>query len=266
MTGKDVAELAEARPVIPAGTKVNITYLGTEGFDVRLRAAAAVKEAGFQPIPHIAARRLTSRSELERYLAALQRLNASAHVFVVGGDPATPEGPYDSALALIESGLLGRAGVRSVGISGYPDGHPGIPAARLWTALDDKAAALAAQGLAGSITTQFGFDVDRVVAWLTQLRQRGINLPVRIGVPGPAGIRRLLSYATRFGVSASAGIARKFGFSLTNLLGTVGPEAFVTELAQRSTTADLGEVLVHFYTFGGLRATAGWVHEHGATR
>ena len=96
----------------------------------------------------------------------------------VGGDPATPEGPYHSALEVIQSEMLVPAGVRSVSIGGYPEGHPGIPTAQLWAALEHKFAALAEQGIAAIIITQFGFDVDSVVRWLDELRQRGIGVPV----------------------------------------------------------------------------------------
>lgn len=265
MTGKDVAHLQDARHVIPQGTRINVTFLGNETARHRLRAAEAAKRYGFQPVPHISARRLRSRSALEQFLAGLQSLDSTEHVFAVGGDPVTPEGPYESALALIDTGLLGKYGVRNVSISGYPEGHPSIPTSQLWAALEHKCAALDAQGLAGTIITQFGFDVDRTVAWLEHLRASGIDLPVRIGVPGPVGVRRLLAYARRFGVSTSASITMKYGFSLTNLLGTAGPHDFIAELAQHAATRKCGEVLLHFYTFGGLGTTARWVRDFEAT-
>ncbi|MEK8174953.1 methylenetetrahydrofolate reductase [Streptomyces sp. M19] len=114
------------------------------------------------------------------------------------GTPPTPR-PLRRLLDVIRSGLLQQHGVRRVGMSGYPEGHPRIPRERLWSALEHKAAALAEENLAGDIITQFGFDADPALTWIENLRERGIDLPVRIGVPGPAGVRRLLSYAARFG-------------------------------------------------------------------
>ncbi len=35
MTGKDVPSLDEARALLPAGTRVNVTYLGNENFEMR---------------------------------------------------------------------------------------------------------------------------------------------------------------------------------------------------------------------------------------
>jgi methylenetetrahydrofolate reductase (NADPH) len=111
------------------------------------------------------------------------------------------------------------------------------------------------------VITQFGFDVDPVLKWLEAVRERGIDLPVRIGVPGPAGVRRLLTMAGRLGVGTSTGIAKKYGFSITNLMGTAGPDKFIRTLADGLDPERHGEVKLHFYTFGGLKATSEWIAE-----
>lgn len=259
MTGKDVPTLDEAACLIPPGTRVNVTFLGNETLRMRLDAARAVKRLGFTPVPHISARRLGSRADFEQFLVGLRADGTGTDVFVVGGDPARPEGPYKDSLSLIESGLLQDHGVRHVGVSGYPEGHPAISQEALWSALRDKSAALAARGLNGSVITQFGFDADPVLAWIEKVRGHGITLPVRVGVPGPAGVRRLMSYATRFGVGTSASIAKKYGLSITNLMGTAGPDRFLRALAGGYHPARHGTVQIHFYTFGGLKATSEWI-------
>ncbi|MFE2884244.1 methylenetetrahydrofolate reductase [Streptomyces sp. NPDC059272] len=259
MTGKDVPKLEEAQDTIPQGTRINVTFLGNENLEMRLAASRAVKRLGFVPVPHISARRLGSQDEFEEFLAGLRADGTGANVFTVGGDPTRPEGPYEDSLALIDTGLLREFGVRHVSISGYPEGHPDIGGDALWSALRDKTASIAAQELDGSVITQFGFDVDPVLAWLEKVRAEGITLPVRIGVPGPAGVRRLMSYATRFGVGTSASIAKKYGLSLTNLMGTAGPDRFLRALAEGHDPARHGDMKIHFYTFGGLRATSEWI-------
>ncbi|MFI6352476.1 methylenetetrahydrofolate reductase [Streptomyces sp. NPDC050743] len=259
MTGKDVPRLEEARGSIPQGARINITFLAGEDLGMRLAAARAVKRLGFVPVPHISARRLPSQAALEEFLSGLAEDGTAENVFVVGGDPARPEGPYPDALSVLRTGLLQRHGVRHVGICGYPEGHPAIADGTLWSALTDKAAAIGAHRFGGDVITQFGFDVDPVLGWLEAARARGVQLPVRIGVPGPAGVRRLLGYATRFGVATSASVARKYGFSLTNLMGTTGPDRFLRALAHRYDPERHGAVKVHFYTFGGLRHTAEWI-------
>ncbi|MFJ6017221.1 methylenetetrahydrofolate reductase [Streptomyces sp. NPDC092952] len=259
MTGKDVPGLEEAAPLVPPGTRINVTFLGNEDQEARLGAALAAKRLGFRPVPHMSARRLASRAEFEAFLDGLRSGDAHTDVFAVGGDPARPQGPYPDALSLIESGLPSAYGVRHIGIAGYPEGHPAIASDVLWATLRKKSAAVADQGLGADIITQFGFDADPVLAWIERVRDEGITLPVRVGVPGPAGVRRLLNYAKRFGVGTSTSIARKYGLSLTNLMGTAGPDRFLHTLAEGYDPARHGEVKIHFYTFGGLRATSEWV-------
>lgn len=267
MTGKDVPGLHEAREAIPSGTKINVTFLGNEDLPMRVAAAKAVREAGFTPVPHVSARRIGSQGQLEEFLDALQQVGATDHVFSVGGDPATPEGPYPDALSVIRSGVLQRYGVKEVSIAGYPEGHPDIPTDVLWRHLDDKSAALKEAGLDAVILTQFAFDTDPVMAWIREVRARGIQTQIRVGTPGPAGVKRLVSFARRFGVGANAMIVKKYGFSLTNLLGTAGPDRFLTDLsAQLAAEPSTGDVRLHFYTFGGLLATAEWAGRFAAEK
>jgi len=267
MTGKDVPGLEEARHAIPAGTKINVTFLGNEDLDMRVSAAKAVKDMGFIPVPHISARRLGSQEQLEEFLGRLQEVVATEHVFAVGGDPAEPEGPYPDSLSVIRTGLLQKYGVKEVSIAGYPEGHPDIPNDVLWQHLEDKSAALKEQGLDAVILTQFAFDTEPVTAWIKGVRDRGIDTQIRIGTPGPAGIKRLLGYARRFGVGANAMIVKKYGFSLTNLMGTAGPDKFVNDLsALLAADPSSGSVKLHFYTFGGLLATSEWARDYVAAQ
>ena len=101
MTGEDVAKLEEVSDVIPAGTRINVTFLGNEDLAMRLTAARAVKRLGFVPVPHISARRLTGQAELEEFLIGRQADGTAENV----GDPTVPAGPYPDALTVIQAGL-----------------------------------------------------------------------------------------------------------------------------------------------------------------
>jgi methylenetetrahydrofolate reductase (NADPH) len=166
ITSKELGELRPARAVIPVGTRVQLAF--PDGVDLaeRVSAARAIEEAGFTPVPVIAARRLRSAEMLREYLAALRAAGASGSVLVVGGDPAQPRGPYPDAAAVIGSGLLEVHGVRRADVAGHPGGHPAAADSALWAALAGKTAALKRRGLGGDVVTQFGFDAARVLAWL----------------------------------------------------------------------------------------------------
>jgi methylenetetrahydrofolate reductase (NADPH) len=259
MTGKDVAKVENAAGVIPPGTRIHVTFLDNEDLTMRVSAAAAAKRLGFTPVPHISARRLKSREMLEEYLTALRDIGASENVLVIGGDPTVPMGPYEESLAVIESGLLQQYGVKHISMGGHPSGDPNIPADALFPALERKAAALAKLQLPGAVITQVDFDVDRVLSWVAEVRARGIDLPIRVGVPGPASVKLLLGFASRLGVSTSTSIAKKYGLSVTNLLSKAGPDRFIRDLQAGLDPAKHGVVKLHFYTFGGFKTTAEWI-------
>ena len=240
MTAKDVEKLEEAADVVPPGTHISVTFLPGEDFAMR------VKRLGFLPVPHLSARRIKSQEELAQILDAVTNDIGTDHVFVVAGDPPRPEGPYEDALAIIDSGLLKQAGIRNVGISGYPEGHPDITREKLDRAMLDKQASLREQGLDFAIMTQFGFDAVPVFAWLEKIRAAGVHAPARIGVAGPASVKTLLRFAARCGVGASAKVMSKYGTSILNLLNTAGPDPIIKELAAGLHPAVNGEVRLHF--------------------
>lgn len=261
MTAKDEMSLRDAAPLIPAETPVAVTFLPGEDVGARVAATVAVRELGFEPMPHFSARRITSEDDFEGYLKAVVEQAGVERCFIVAGDPPEPVGPYFDTSALIATGAFERSGIKAIGIGGHPEGHPNMSVAECWAVLESKVAEIERRGMAPLIVTQFGFDPDAFLAWLKELRVRGIDAPVRIGVPGPAGIKRLLSFAARCGVGASTSVLKKFGISVTNLLGSAGPDKLVDAFA-KGLGPEHGRVRLHFYPFGGLTKTLEWLHAY----
>lgn len=228
--------------------------------DTAIRLAAA----GFEPVPHIAARGFASGSELDRHLGRLSDDAGVRRVLVVGGDFTTPTGSFHAAIEVIESGLLHARGITEVGIAGYPDGHPRLNVIELDRALAAKIEAAAATGLAVHIVTQFGFSAPAILNWIRRLRDQGIDLPVRIGLAGPATLTGLLRYSRICGVTASAqGLVRHTGLA-KHLFGMVTPDTVLRPIAE--TAADLGDVAPHIFSFGGLAAATRWAAAAAAGR
>lgn len=258
MTAKDIESLREAAPLIPADTPVAVTFLPGEDAEARIAATVAVRELGFEPMPHFSARRITSEDDFEGYLEAVVERAGVTRCFIVAGDPPEPQGPYFDTSALIATGAFERAGIKAIGVGGHPEGHPNMSEAECWAVLESKVRAIEARGMAPLVVTQFGFDPDAFLTWLKQLRTRGLDVPVRIGVPGPASIKALLRFAARCGVGASASVMKKYGISLTNLIGSAGPDKLVDAFA-RGLGDEHGRVRLHFYPFGGMVKTVEWV-------
>jgi methylenetetrahydrofolate reductase (NADPH) len=258
---KDIAALSAAAPQIWPGATIAIPYLARENDDARLAAARAVRSLGFEPTPHLSARRIASLAGLESFV---QRAAAEAGVercFVIAGDPATATGPFSDSASLIDTGVFERWGMKVIGVGGHPEGHPVMSTAEQWEVLERKCHSIEERGMAPLIVTQFAFDADIVLTWLQALRARGIDHPVRVGVPGPASIAVLVRYAALCGVGACASMLSKYGVSIGKLFGTAGPELFVERLAAGLTAAH-GEVSLHFFPFGGIAQSVKWVERY----
>jgi methylenetetrahydrofolate reductase (NADPH) len=261
MTAKDEGSLRAAAPLIPADTPIAITYLPGEEIEARVAATRAVRELGFEPMPHFSARRIRSEDKFDEYLRAVVREAEVRRCFIVAGDPPEPEGPYFDTMALIRTGAFEEAGIQAIGVGGHPEGHPYMTREQLWEVLETKLAEIDRRGMAGLVVTQFGFDPDAFLSWLKEARARGIDTPVRIGIPGPAGVKTLLRFAARCGVGASASVMRKYGVSLSNLIGTAGPDRLVDAFAAKL-GHEHGRVRLHFYPFGGMEKTVAWIADY----
>ena len=231
--------------------------------DARVSGAKQIRSLGFEPVPHISARRLRSSAELQEFLSRLREEAAIHRVFAIAGDLPAPAGPYEDALAIIQSRELVDSGVKHVSISGYPEGHPQISQTKLWEALRTKHRVLKERGAIVEIMTQFSFDAAPVLLWLERLREEeGITATVRVGLPGPASVRTLLRFAKVCGVSATAGVMAKYGVSITHLLSTAGPQRLLRAFLAQLRPGVHGSVRFHFYPFGGLKNTVSWVESN----
>lgn len=261
MTAKDIESLREAAPGIAPDTPIAVTFLPGEAFEARIAAARLVRELGFEPMPHFSARRIVSEDEFREYLKAVTREAGVKRCFVIAGDPSEPEGPFADSSALIATGAFEDAGITAIGIGGHPEGHPNMSDEECWSVLQTKCDEIEKRGMAPLIVTQFAFDAGAVLSWLAELRKRGLTAPVRLGIPGPAGIKTLMRFAARCGVGASASVLTKYGISITKLIGTAGPDKLVDQI-EKGLTEEHGAVRLHFYPFGGLTKTVAWINDY----
>jgi len=248
-------ELAALAGLIAPGTPVYLSRVPTETSAEQATAAARTRAAGFEPVPHIAARRLASTAELADFLARIRGEADVRRLLVIAGD-SDVAGPFPDALAVIERGGLAEAGIIGIGIAGHPEGHPKITDTMLATAMTSKLVVARDAGLRVEIVSQFSFNPERIVAWLRQLRAQGIDVPVRVGMAGPTRLPSLLRYAMRCGVKAS--MQGLVSGAATALVGHVGPDRILDALDAALSTAPgaLGEIAPHFFSFGGLADTA----------
>src|SRR5438477_10013618 len=110
--GADAPEDAQRiAALLPAGTPVYVNHLPRRALALTLPALVALSEAGLEPVPHVAARRLASRAEVETFLKQAVRLANVRKVLLIGGDVPQPVGPYADGAALMREKLLPGCGV-----------------------------------------------------------------------------------------------------------------------------------------------------------
>ncbi|MGX5359599.1 formyltetrahydrofolate deformylase [Kocuria sp. KH4] len=146
---------------------------------------------------------------------------AAEELLVVGGDPGTPQGPYEDSLAVIRSGALQRHGVRRVGIGGCPEGHPAVDDDVLWAALAARTTALREQGLEATVVTPFGLDTagpDRFLDDLAAGNDAGVHGPVRLHFYTFGRLGATACWVRRFGGERVAVFASRSDHCLLDLI------------------------------------------------
>lgn len=245
------------------GTDVFLTWIpGSDPMTI-VPAAAKLRRGGLFPRPHIGARHVESAAQLSDLAARFVDAGVD-RVLIIAGDRDKPAGPYDSSLAVMQSGLLQKAGIVRIAVGGFPEGNPNISDPVLAEALTAKVNFARSAGLQLTIVTQFCFDAEPIVGWLRRVRSQGVDVPIRVGLAGPAGLIALSRYAIRCGVGNSIKVlTEKPAFA--KLLIDKGPEPIIREVAAGigpggGPGLPLGVAGIHFFVFGGFNKTVDWIN------
>lgn len=247
------------------GTPVYVSFTPNAAVADVVKVAVKVQRLGFKAVPHIVARRMASLRQLKDALTEL-RENDVDRILLIAGDTAKPAGRFESTLDLIDSGAIVDCDIASVGVAGHPEGHRQVGPAALWDALERKQQFARDTGTRVHIVTQFGFDPEAIGRWSGLLGDRGITLPVHVGIAGPTPLPRLIKYAMRCGIGASLNALMKNLSPLANLaaasvskLATTPDRMVLGVLRERERYAGSRIERPHFFTLGGAVEAARWV-------
>lgn len=266
ITPHDTGKLDDIRAAVPQGTAVYVAHPPGVPIDDIVALAGRVQQMGLKATPHIIARKLESREQLERALARCQELGIH-NALCVAGDITADKPAYNSSLEVLETGLFGKYGFREVGVAGHPEGSKAIGEERVEQALRGKAAFAEKADFKLYFATQFGFEPQPFIDWEAATTAKGIKMPIHVGMPGPASLRQLAKFAMLCGVGASMRMLTTRTSAMANLLSTQAPDEMVTALAKHK-GANPGSRFqkVHFFAFGGVVKTARWANAVAAGR
>lgn len=254
-------KIADYREHLRPGCKVAVTFLPGSDFADTIATAKRLKEEGFEPLPHFAARSITSAAVMEENLKELQDQVGIEEVVALGGAVDKPLGEFDSSMALLETGLFDKYGIRKIGVAGHPEGSPDISEQGLKEAIAWKNAFAERTGAELYIATQFCFEAAPIIAWDRMIQSEGNKLPIHIGVPGLATIKTLLNHAKACGVGPSMRVLTRQAKNIAKLMTVNAPDKLVMDLAQyHAEDPNCGIARVHMYPLGGLRKSAAWTY------
>jgi methylenetetrahydrofolate reductase (NADPH) len=244
------------------GCDVTITFLPGDNFRCNVETAAALRCAGYNPVPHIAAREIPSREALDDFLARLRGEADVRRVLLIAGDVAGARGPFKASRDVVGTGLLQKQGIESVSVAGHPEGHPfldNVATFKLLGAWQDFARE---SGIHIDVLTQFCFESTPILDWLGQLKTHGVTLPVIIGLAGPATPATLTKFALRCGIGNSMRALRNQIGRFGRLLVDTGPDDVMRGLvaAPREATSLISGF--HLFPFGGLRKAGNWLRTY----
>lgn len=243
------------------GTEVYIAFVPGEAHHAVVAMATRLRAAGFEPVPHVTARNVATGAQLGDFLARLAGDAGVTRALVIAGDVERPAGPYHSSLELLQTGLFQQHGVSRIGLACYPEAHPKVGADLLEQALIAKLDLARRRGLEAWLVSQFCFEAAPILRCIGHLRARGIGEPLRVGLAGPADVRRLWKYALHCGIGNSMRALGTRLDAIANLLARKTPDDIVRELAAaRRRDQSLGIDRIHLFTFGGIAGAAGWAN------
>jgi methylenetetrahydrofolate reductase (NADPH) len=238
---------------VPTDVPLTVTTTEAKGFGPTIALAVSLSRQGYRAAPHLAARNVRDEAHLTDLVAELREAGIDS-VFVVGGDAAEPAGAFSDAHSLLEG--LDRIGhpFTSVGIGGYPEGHGKISDEQIEKALELKAPH------ATQIMTQLCFDADATIQWAKKVQARGVQLPIRVGIPGAINRQKLVRVSAGLGLGQSAKIISKQGSMFWRFFmpGGYSPNKLVERLTPAFGADDNQLSGFHVFTFNELEATEAW--------
>lgn len=264
-------KIDDFRTLLPAGTRVYIAHIEGTPIDAMVATARRLARDGFAVMPHFPARIIPDRATLDDWIARYQGEAGVDQALVLAGGSAQPAGAFDSAIALMQTGAFHKAGFTRLHVAGHPEGNRDIDPdgghATADAALRWKAQHAAETGIDMAIVTQFAFAAAPVTDWTGRLRAQGIDLPVHVGLAGPAKLQTLIKFAIACGVGPSLDVLKKRARNLGKLLRPYEPDAMLAEL-RAAALADpaTAPARLHFFPLGGIAACADWIERQGAGR
>jgi methylenetetrahydrofolate reductase (NADPH) len=265
---RTAVKVDDFRLLLPKGTRVYLAHINGTPLKDMVATARRLALEGYPVIPHIPARLIKDRAMLTDWIARYQGEAGVDQALLIAGDIAKPQGDFDNSMQLLETGLFDKANFKSLHFAGHPETNrdidPDGSQVNVMKALHEKQAFYDRTDAQVALVTQFCFSAEPIIKWADALTAAGNDIPIHIGVAGPARLQTLIRFSIACGVGASLRVLHKRARDATKLLLPFEPNQLIADLAaHKAANLQFNIEKVHFFPLGGIANNATWISRHG---
>tara|TARA_B100001113_G_scaffold208087_1_gene170580 strand:- start:2058 stop:3020 length:963 start_codon:yes stop_codon:yes gene_type:complete len=260
-------KIGDFKDLLPEKTRVYIAHIEGTPIEDMVKTAKRIAEDGFPTMPHFPARIIKDKVTLNDWISRYQGEAGVNQALLLGGGVDKPHGEYESSMDLLETGLFDQANFKDIHVAGHPEGNKDIDpdgsTKNVDAALQWKQNFKNKTNAKMAITTQFAFEAGPIIEWANSIKKAEIDIPIHIGIAGPAKLQTLIKFALACGVGPSLKVLQKRATDVTKLLLPYEPTEVLSQLADhKAKNPDFNISNVHFFPLGGIKTNANWVTEN----
>ena len=261
---RTASKIESFKEILPQNTRVYIAHIEGVPIEEMVETAKRISGEGFAVMPHFPARIIKDQNTLEDWINRYQNEAGIEQALLLAGGVTNPHGDYTSSMQLVETELFEKYNFKHLHFAGHPEGNkdidPDSSNKNIDQALSWKQKFKERTDINLALTTQFCFEASPVIEWADSLIKNGIDIPVHIGVAGPAKLQTLIKFSIACGVGPSLRVLQKRAKDVKKLLLPFEPNDFLETLAEhKKANPSFNITNVHFFPLGGINVNASWI-------
>jgi methylenetetrahydrofolate reductase (NADPH) len=261
---RTASKIVSFNEILPQNTRVYIAHIEGVPIEEMVETAKRLSGEGFNVMPHFPARIIKDKNTLEDWINRYQGEAGIEQALLLAGGVSQPHGSYESSMQLVETELFEKYNFKNLHFAGHPEGNKDIDndgsTKHVDAALSWKQKFKERTDIDLALTTQFCFEAGPVIEWADSLTSSGIDIPIHIGVAGPAKLQTLIKFSIACGVGPSLRVLQKRAKDVKKLLLPFEPNEFLETLAvHKKENPNFNITNVHFFPLGGINVNATWI-------
>ena len=265
---RTASKIENFKELLPQNTRVYVAHIEGTPINEMIDTAKRLTDEGYNVMPHFPARIIESKEVLVNWIDRYKNEAGVKDALLLAGGVNQPYGEFHSSMDLLDTGEFDKAGFKNLHVAGHPEGNMDIDTdgktKNVDSAISWKQEFSQKTDANMAITTQFCFESGPVIEWADRMASMGIDIPIHIGVAGPAKLQTMIKFSMACGVGASLRVLKRRAKDVTKLLLPFKPDQFLTELAEyKALNPNFLITNVHFFPLGGIKTNAKWIIENG---